>query len=71
MNHREAKRKAQRMQSNRDELVERMARAVPDDGISEVFPGLFIGRSSQPTEMLHSVFKPAFCVIARRFMRNL
>jgi hypothetical protein len=41
MSHREAKRKTQRMQSNRDELVELMARAVPEDGISEVFPGFF------------------------------
>jgi AraC-like DNA-binding protein len=65
MNHREAKREAQRMQSNRDELVERMARAIPEDGILEVFPGLILGRSSQPTERVHSVFKPAFCVIAQ------
>lgn len=53
------------MQSNREELVERMARALPEDGVLEVFPGLFLGRSSQPTEMAHSVFKPAFCVIAQ------
>jgi AraC-like DNA-binding protein len=31
----------------------------------EVFPGLFLGRLSQPTEKVHSVFKPAFCVIAQ------
>jgi AraC-like DNA-binding protein len=65
MNHREAKREKQRRQSSREELVERMARAIPGDGILEVFPGLFLGRSSRPTEMLHSVFKPAFCVIAQ------
>ena len=65
MNQREAKREAQRRQSNREELVERMARAIPEDGIWEVFPGLFLGRSSQLTEQLHSVFKPAFCVIAQ------
>ncbi len=53
------------MQSNRDELVERMARAIPEDEILEVFPGFFLGRSSKPTEPLHSVFKPAFCVIAQ------
>jgi len=53
------------MQSNRDELVERMARAIPEDKILEVFPGLFLGRSSQLTERAHSVFKPAFCVIAQ------
>jgi AraC-like DNA-binding protein len=42
-----------------------MARAIPEDGILEVFRGLFLGRSSQPTEKMHSVFKPAFCVIAQ------
>src|SRR5438128_10535668 len=65
MNHREAKREKQRMQSKRDELIERMARAIPEDGTLEVFPGVFLGRSSKATEMLHSVFKPAFCVIAQ------
>jgi len=65
MSHQEAKREAQRVQSNRDELVERVARAIPEDGILEVFPGLLLGRSSKPTEPLHSVFKPAFCVIAQ------
>ena len=53
------------MQSDTAELVERMARAIPEDGILELFPGLFIGRSSQPTEKTHSVFKPAFCVVAQ------
>jgi AraC-like DNA-binding protein len=65
MNHREVEREKQRMQSSRDELVERMARTIPEDRILEVFPGLFLGRSSQPTENVHSVFKPAFCVIAQ------
>src|ERR1051325_10046723 len=65
MNHREAKRDAQRMQSDRDELVERMARALARGEVLEIFSGLFIGRASQPTEMAHSVFKPAFCVIAQ------
>src|SRR5258708_31095181 len=65
MDHREAKRNTQRVQSNREELIERMARAIPTDGILEVFSGLFLGRSSQPTENVHSVFKPAFCVIAQ------
>ena len=65
MNHPEAKREKQRMQSLREELVERMARVVTEDGILEVIPGFFIGRSSRPTEKAHSVFKPAFCVIAQ------
>ena len=71
MNRRDAKREAQRMQSNRDELVERIARAIPEDGILEVFPGFFLGRSSHPTEKAHSVFKPAFCVIAQGSKRVL
>ena len=65
MNQQEAELEKQRMQSSRDELVERMVKALPEDGVLEVFPGLFLGRSSQPTEMAHSVFKPAFCVIAQ------
>jgi AraC-like DNA-binding protein len=65
MNQRAAELELQRKQINRRELVERMTRAVPADGVSEVFPGLFLGRSSQLTEHLHSVFKPAFCVIAQ------
>jgi hypothetical protein len=48
MNHREAKREAQRMQSNREELVERMARVVPEDGSLEAFDGFFLARSSKP-----------------------
>jgi AraC-like DNA-binding protein len=65
MNLGEAKRKSERTQSNRDELVERMARTIHEDGVLEVFSGFFLGRSSKPTEKLHSVFEPAFCVIAQ------
>src|ERR1044072_268270 len=65
MTYRQSEREMQRLQSSREELVERMTRALPEDGILEVFPGLIIGRSSQPTERVHSVFKPAFCVIAQ------
>lgn len=53
------------MQSNRDELIGRMSRALPEDGVLEVFSGFFLARSSQPTEMVHSMFKPALCVIAQ------
>jgi AraC-like DNA-binding protein len=65
MNHREAKREMQRIQNNREELIERMTNASPEDGVLEVFPGLFLGRSSIPTERVHTVFNPAFCVIAQ------
>jgi AraC-like DNA-binding protein len=65
MNQRESEFAKQRIKINRIELVERMTRAVRGDEVIEVFPGLFLGRSSQLTERLHSVFKPAFCVIAQ------
>jgi AraC-like DNA-binding protein len=65
MNNQATERETQRIQSSREELTERMTRAVPIDGVIEVFPGLFFARLSQKTERCHSVFKPAFCVIAQ------
>lgn len=59
------KREKQRMQTDREELIERMTRVLPEDGIREVFPGIILGRSSKPTEHAHSVFQPAFCVVAQ------
>jgi AraC-like DNA-binding protein len=49
----------------REELAERIARAVPEDGKVEPLKGLHLHRSSTPTEPLHGVSKPAFCVIAQ------
>lgn len=65
MNQREAKREKQRMQINREEIVERMARALPEDGSLEVFPGILISRSSKPTQSVNSVYQPAFCFVAQ------
>ena len=65
MNEQEVKREAQRMRSNIIELVDRMAHTVSEDGIVEVFPGIFLARSCKPTDMVHSVFTPAFCIIAQ------
>jgi hypothetical protein len=50
MNRREAKREAQRTRSNREELVERMARILPEDGSFEAFNSFFLARSSKPME---------------------
>ena len=47
------------------ELIERLGRAVPTDGVREVTPGITLARSSKLTEHVHSVFTPAFCVIAK------
>jgi hypothetical protein len=56
---------ARHAQANRAELVERMARTIPDDGRVEPLNGLYLFRASSPTELLHSVYTPAFCVIAQ------
>ena len=54
MNRRESKREAQRTQSNREELVEWMARSLPEDGSFEAFDGFFLARSSKPMESVQS-----------------
>ncbi len=53
------------LRSNRDELVERIARLVPADGTAEPLPGVMLRRASAPTELGHGVSSPSFCVIAQ------
>jgi AraC-like DNA-binding protein len=65
MNRPRSKREAHRAQASRDELVERIARAIREDGTVEPLEGLHLNRSSSPTEPVHGVSKPAFCVIAQ------
>ena len=64
-NNQKAVRDGQREQASREELRERIARAVPDDGYVEPLDGFQLGRASSPTEMGHSVSYPAFCVTAQ------
>jgi len=63
--HQPADREAQRAQANREELVERIGRALPEDGVIQPLQGLHLGRLSTPSERLHSVLEPSFCVIAQ------
>jgi AraC-like DNA-binding protein len=65
MNPKETKREAKRTQSNREELAERIAQALPDDGTLDVSSGFRLARSSRPTEPIHSMYQPAFCVVAQ------
>jgi hypothetical protein len=65
MNPQQVGREAHRAQANRDELVERIARAVRQDGRVEPLKGLRLNRASSPTELVHGVSDPAFCVIAQ------
>jgi len=65
MNHQQSAREAHRAQASREELVERIARAIRQDGTVEPLQGLHLNRSSSPTELGHGVSYPAFCVIAQ------
>ena len=65
MNTKASKRDVQRAQRNREELVERIAQALPEDGTLDVFPGFRLARSSQPTEPVRSIYQPAFCFVAQ------
>lgn len=57
-------REFERAQASRDELAERIARHLPEDGSLEAAPGLFLSRSSLPTPV-YRVTEPSFCVIAQ------
>jgi len=71
MAYRKAEREKQRMQSIREELVERMASALPEDGSLEAFPGFFLARSSKAMQSVQSVYQPAFCLVAQGGKRVL
>jgi AraC-like DNA-binding protein len=65
MNRREPKREAQRVQTNREELLERMVRALPEDGAFEALDGLFLARLSRPMESASALYQPAFCFVVQ------
>ena len=65
VNHGAVGREVQQAQANRDELIERIARAVRDDGRVEPLKGLHLQRASCPTECVHGVSDLSFCVIAQ------
>jgi AraC-like DNA-binding protein len=54
-----------RARADRDELAERIARAVREDGTVEPLEGLHLARASWPTEAVHGVSRASFCVIAQ------
>ena len=65
MNQREAKLENHRAQINREELVERMTRALPEDAFLEGFPGFYLARLSRKSEPVLFVHEPAFCFVAQ------
>jgi len=62
MDNREIERELQRLQTGREELVERMLKILPKDGAKEVLPGFFLAHLSKPAET-QSVYQPAFCFV--------
>jgi AraC-like DNA-binding protein len=65
MNRPQSEGEVHRTQASRDELVERIARAIRKDGTVEPLEGLRLRRASSPTELGHGVSYPALCVIAQ------
>jgi AraC-like DNA-binding protein len=65
MNYPQSEREVRMAQAGREELVERVARAVPEDGDVEAPGGLRLLRRSSPTPKDHGVSSPALCVIAQ------
>ena len=64
-------RQSQRIQQSREELVERLSKAITKDGGLEALPGLFLARSSKEFESPNSVHKPAFCFVAQGSKRAI
>jgi AraC-like DNA-binding protein len=60
-----SEREAQREQVNREELVERIARWIREDGTVEPLKGLHLYRSSARTELHPSIMNPALCIVAQ------
>jgi len=56
---------ASRIRADREELAERIARAVRQDGRVETQPGVFLNRLSVPNRKVYAVVQPSFCVIAQ------
>jgi AraC-like DNA-binding protein len=65
MNHQPFERTVHGALASRAELVERLARAIREDGTAEPLDGLRLRRESSPTELGHGVSYPSFCVIAQ------
>jgi len=59
------KRDRDRAQASRDELAERIAHHVAEDGNVEAAPGLFLLRYSEPIGPVYAVSDPSFCIIVQ------
>jgi len=58
-------REVRRMDADREELAERIARALPHDGVAQPQPGVYLSRFTTTTDLVHGFLEPCFCVIAQ------
>lgn len=58
-------REEQRLRGNSEELLERMARALPQDGAREALDGLFLARLTKPAESRLALYQPALCFVVQ------
>jgi AraC-like DNA-binding protein len=65
MNQKPSEREAVLLQAHREELVERIARALRADGTAQPLQGLHLYRHSFPLEQVYSVVEPSLCVVAQ------
>jgi AraC-like DNA-binding protein len=65
INYQKTEREAQQMQASREELVERIAQAVPENANLQPLPGLHLHRHASSVGPVHGVTIPSFCVIAQ------
>ncbi len=49
----------------RSQLQELISAVHRTDGLLEIFPGIYLARTTGPTKPLHSVYVPCFCVMAQ------
>src|SRR5260370_8486283 len=61
----EAVRSARRIETAREEIVERMSRLLPEDGKIDVLSGLLLIRSSVPAEPVQSLLQASLCFCAQ------
>jgi hypothetical protein len=61
----QGEREALVLQAYREELVERIGRAIRVDGSVQPLPGLHLYRHSVPLERVYSVVDPSVCVVAQ------
>lgn len=65
INLQQTEREAMRVQANREELIERIAQTIHEDGTVQPLKGFYLARASVPLRRVVGVVKPSFCVIAQ------